>query len=493
MFKRLPVMCCLLGLAVAALLGRACAQETTASGTPTTAAVAVAARPDVSTTASSLAVTGARQVILARLNDEIINPVTSRFLMSAIDDAEKINAPVVIELDTPGGLLQSTRDLVKRILASKIPVITFVYPSGSRAGSAGVFVAYASHIAAMAPATNIGAAHVVDMTGRFTGTPDGATTQVVSFAKGTSDILRQLGGSPMEEKVMNDTLAWIEGLARLRGRNVEWAKAAVERSVSVTAEDALRLNVINYVAVDIDDLLRKVDGTTVTVADNRIYEIRSAGAPITTVELSTRQRILNTLANPNLAYILLLLGFAGLAYEVTHPGFFFPGLVGAVCLLLAALALQMLPTNYAAVLLIIAGLGLIVAEVKFHTYGFLTLLGAACLFFGSLAMFDARGPFIGVSIELIVPVVIAITTLLALLVTLVIRSHGRQPSIGPASYIGATAEVMVPLEPNGKVFFNGTLWDAGCDHFVGRGTPVKIIGMERLKLRVEPLKKDSDD
>jgi membrane-bound serine protease (ClpP class) len=431
------------------------------------------------------------EVIVVKMDDQIINPVTARFIMDAITRGERDNIPVVIELDTPGGLLQSTRELVKRILGSKVPVITFVSPNGSRAASAGVFITMASHVAAMAPGTNIGAAHVVDISGSWPGRRSRSTDDTTTGTTETRPTMREPDPSEepnvMSEKVMNDTLAWVEGIARLRGRNADWARDAVERSVSVTAAEALKLNVIDLVAENVTELLKQLDGREVTVQGGS-FTLRTANATQVAVELTTRQRILNVLANPNIAYILLLAGFAGLAYEVTHPGLIVPGVGGAVCLLLAAFALQMLPTNYAAILLIIAGLGLIIAEIKFQSYGLLTLGGAACLFFGSLALFDQPGPFIGVSLSVIFAVTASTVVVLGFLVLLVIRVHANRPVMGMSSFVGEIAEVAVPLTPEGKVFYNGAYWDAVSQEPVARGAKVRILAMDRLRLLVEPLR-----
>lgn len=440
------------------------------------------------TSSSQVAGTPSRTVIVVKMDDQIINPVTARFIMDAISQGEQENAPVVIELDTPGGLLQSTREIVKRILASTVPVITYVAPNGSRAASAGVFITLASHVAAMAPSTNIGAAHVVDISGSWpskrnpldqssSGTKNETTASLTETAE---------GNSVMGEKVMNDTLAWVEAIARLRGRNADWAKAAVSRSESVTADDAVKLHVVDFVANDVSDLLRKADGREVQLVTGK-YTLRTASAAQRYVELTLRQKILNMLANPNIAYILLLAGFAGLAYEVTHPGLIAPGVGGVVCLLLAAYALQMLPTNYVAVLLIVAGLALIIAEIKFHSYGLLTLGGAACLFFGSLALFDQPGPFMGVSLSVILAVVLSTVLVLGTLVLLVIRAHSRLPVTGASSYVGGIGEVAVPLTPEGKVFFNGTYWNAVSTKPIARGTKVRVVAVDRLQLVVEPI------
>lgn len=430
------------------------------------------------------------KVIVLVLNDESINPITSKFLIDGISDAEEQEAPVLIQLDTPGGLLQSTREVIKKILSSKVPVIVYVHPSGSRAASAGLFITYASHVAAMSPSTNIGAAHVVGLGGgkresrRDDDDEDDATTPTEESGFGK---LEYFSDDVMEEKVMKDALASIEGIARLRGRNVEWAKEAMIHNTSVTAEDALELNAIEFIASDTEELLEKIDGRTVEIGGSD-YTLQTAGARIITVELNTRQRILNVLANPNFAYLLMMMGFAALMYEITHPGTIIPGVAGAIMLLLAAFSLQMLPTNYAAILLLMAGIGLIVAEIFFTSYGLLTLAGAVCLFIGSLALFEQQGPFgVAVSLSVIIPVLITVLGLMVLLVYLVATSHKLKPATGLSAFIGEIGEVTTPLEPEGKVFFNGSYWDAVSQTPLARGAKVRIVAVERLRLFVEPV------
>ena len=447
--------------------------------------------PKTSPTAEHRA--GRTKVLVARLNDQIINPVTARFVIDAIARAEADGVPLIIELDTPGGLLQSTRELVKVVLSSRVPVITYVYPNGSRAASAGVFIAMASHIAAMAPGTNIGAAHPVEIRGGWPRRDRrGDTTGPLGLPGTDNPVQPNPADSPpnapdvMSEKIMNDTLAWIESIARLRGRNVEWARKAVERSESIVAEDAARLNVVDLVAKDLPELLERIDGRKVAVESGE-FVLATAGASPTYLELNARQRILNVLANPNIAYILLLIGFAGLIYEITHPGLLIPGSVGVICLLLAALALQMLPTNYAAILLILAGIGLIIAEIKITSYGLLTLAGATCLLFGSLALIETQEGFIGVSLTVVLPAVGTLVGLLILLVYLVVRVHTQQAAVGEESFAGQEGEALTDLSPAGKVFFNGTYWDAtAVSGTIPKGQRVTIVKTDRMRLIVEP-------
>ncbi|GIX44194.1 MAG: serine protease [Candidatus Sumerlaea sp.] len=423
----------------------------------------------------------APRVLVAKLNDQMINPVTADFIISVIERGEALKVPVIIELDTPGGLLQSTREIVKKQLSSTVPVITFVYPSGSRAASAGVFITMASHVAAMAPGTNIGAAHVVDITGSWPTERDQFTTVPLGIRSPLPGTARDV----MSEKVMNDTVAWVEAIANYRGRNAEWAKAAVERSVSVPSEKALELGVIDLVASDLPELLQKLDGRTVRLESETVV-LRTAGAAYEYSELNESQKILNTLANPNIAVLLLLMGLVLLGYELTHPGLWIPGIAGLISLLLAALALRMLPTNYAAILLIVAGIGLFLAELKFTSYGLLTLAGAICLFFGALALFQQPKPFIGASVGIVAGIVATVTLLVALLTFLVARAQLHPSQVGVESYVGQCAEVIVDLSPRGKVFFNGTYWDAVSRIPVARGGKVRIVALEGMVLHVEP-------
>ncbi len=436
--------------------------------------------------------TSVQRVLVAKLEDEMINPVTSQFLCDLITRAETERAAVIIQLDTPGGLLQSTREIVKRELTAKVPVIVYVAPQGARAASAGVFITLAAHLAAMAPGTNIGAAHVVDVTGRWPSrdsTLDAMTT--VSKLTGTRPALDPQ--DVMGEKIMNDTLAWVEGIAQIRGRNAEWAREAVEKSVAVTSQRALELNVIDLIATDLNDLLAQLDGRKVVV-DATTVTLATKGAIVETVTLSELQRILNILANPNVAVLLLMFGLVLLGYELTHPGLWIPGIAGLICLLLAALALKMLPTNYAAILLIFLGIVLLIAEIKITSYGLLTLGGAICLFFGAIALFQQPKPFIGVTLSFITPLVLTVVLLVSLLVYLVTRSHLHLPAVGMESFVGQTAEVLRPLSPSGKVFFNGTYWDA---IWAKEGSPevriVRIVGVEGMKLLVEPVEEQSHD
>ena len=470
------------------------AQETTAPQDTTAPAAAESrsASPPADDDATTPAITAAdfrpSTTLVLRLDDHSINPVTARFITATIDRAEAENALLVILLDTPGGLVQSTRDIVKRILSSRVPVVTYVHPSGARAASAGMFITVASHVAAMTPGTNIGAAHVVGITGSWPGRgSDKGTTGSLPGFEGFPQ--PPTGDSVMEEKVINDITAWVRGIARLRNRNAEWAEEAVRDSSSITAEEALSRNVIDLIATDMDDLMRKLDGKTVSMGDNSSVVLRTTESLRESVQMTSSQRILDLLANPSVALLLLFIGFAGLAYEITHPGLFVPGTVGIISLLLAALALNMLPTNWAAILLILAGLALIAAEIKVTSYGLLTAAGAVCLFFGAVGLVDQPAPFTGVPMGIAVSLVGSIVALMAILVFLVVRTHVHRPQIGLESMIGAVGEVRRDLSTGGgKVYCNGTYWDAVSTAPLPVGTRVRVLGVkEGMVLVVERL------
>lgn len=436
-------------------------------------------------------------VLFIRLNNEVINPVTAEYIISSIDHAEQIKALcLVLQLDTPGGLLESTRDVVKRILNSRVPIVVYVYPSGARAASAGVFITLASHIAAMAPSTNIGAAHPVSISG----TPEPPSPSKPSKEKSpetqepdkTTEKKETAPGDIMSEKIVNDAAAWIRAIAEYRQRNAAWAEEAVRKSLSLTETEALRLNVIDLIAESEEKLVAQINGREVQVLDKKI-KLNTQKAVLQHLPMSKRQRLLSILANPNIAYLLLILGFYGLLFEITHPGGIFPGVAGAVCLILAAYALQMLPINYAGLILILIGLLLFVAEVKVTSYGLLTIGGLICLLLGSIMLIRAPQPFTGVSLGVILPVLLATLIIMLFLLWLVIKSHHRQVTTGKEGMIGKIGHVVVPLSPTGKVFVHGEIWEAFADEPIAQNTPVQVIDVTGLKLKVKaisPLHRD---
>lgn len=434
------------------------------------------------------------RIILA---DEIINPIALEYIESSIQKAQEDGAAaLIIELDTPGGLLTTTRKIVKAVMNADVPVLVYVAPSGARAGSAGVFITLAAHIAAMAPSTNIGAAHPVALKEKRS-TSDAWRDLIKALSKakeeeeekekGKKQVKeekpRDEGFDAMEEKILSDTEAWVRSIASFRGRNETWSVKAVSESVSATEKEALKEDVIDIVAADVDELLKKADGRPAMMPSGT-RKIETAGATIIDLPMSFRLRWLNVLAHPNIAYILLMLGFYGLLFEFTHPGIGFPGIAGAICLVLAFFGLQVLPTNYAGVALIILAIVLFIAEVKVTSYGLLTLGGLVSLFFGSLILFASPYAFMRVSLPVVAAFVAATFIIAVGLVGLVIRSHRRRAKTGEEGLIGEIGEVKIISDTGMKVFVHGEYWDAESEEEVRVGDTIEVIKIKGMKLKV---------
>ncbi len=391
----------------------------------------------------------------------IINPVISEFITTSIEraDEEDVEA-AVIQLDTPGGLDLSMRDIVKAMLASDVPVVVYVAPPGSRAASAGVFITYAAHIAAMAPSTNIGSAHPVAM-----------------------------GGEKMDEtmmkKVENDAVAYIQGLAIKRGRNVGWAEKAVRESVNITAEEALKLKVIDLMAPDRTKLLDAMDGKEVEVASGK-KTLKTKGAEVKVVKMGLRHRILYAISNPNVAYILMMLGLMGLYFELSNPGAILPGVIGAICLVLAFFAFQTLSINYAGLALIALAVIFFIAEINVTSYGLLALSGVVSLLLGSLMLFESPLPFMKLSLWVLLPTVVFFTALFLGAMYYAIRIHKRRPvsGIGSKGLIGEEGMAETDISPEGKIFVDGEYWEAWSDEPIKKGEKVKILETKGLKVKV---------
>ncbi len=408
---------------------------------------------------------GSDDVYVARV-DGIIAPSTAEFIVGAIKKAEEGRAQaIVIELDTPGGLDLSMRVIIKEILRSPVPVIVYVSPSGARAASAGAFITIAAHVAAMAPGTNIGAAHPV-----------------------------QMGGGEMDEemakKVENDAAAYIRGLAERRGRNAKWAEKAVRKSVSITAKEAAKLKVIDLVADDFDDLLAKVDGRVLETGAGKIT-LKTKAATTVEVEMTFRDKILKVITNPTIAYMLLLLGMAGLYFELSTPGAILPGVLGGISLILAFYAFQALPINIAGLLLIILGGLFFVLELQVASHGLLTAAGIVAMLLGSLMLIDSPAPFLQISLSAIIGVTAATAAFFILIVGAAIRAHRRQPTTGREGLIGLTAVAKTPLKPDGQIFLRGELWNATCEEAVELGGKVEITGVNGLTLNVKKLPQEA--
>ncbi|MFC1752731.1 nodulation protein NfeD [Thermoproteota archaeon] len=417
------------------------------------------------------------RVYVIKIDNYIINPVTTKFISDSINAATDQDATcLVIMLDTPGGLLESTRNVVKDILNAKIPIVTYIAPSGSRAGSAGVFITYASHVAAMAPSTNIGAAHPVGI---------GVAPDVQKEKEGKQKESKDV----MTEKVMNDLLAWVEGIANTRKRNLKWVKRAVEESISATDKEAVKQNIVDLVAVDLDDLLKKIDGRKVETNYGQKI-INTKDASISYYDLSNREKILNAIAHPNIAYILMMLGIIGLIFEFSHPGIGFPGIAGLICMLLAFYSFQLLPINYTGLSLIVLAILLLIAEAFTPTFGLLTLGAVVSFVFGSLMLIDSPYPFLKVSLSLIIPTIATIAVITLFLLANVIKSHRRKVSTGKEGLIGQLGIAQTKIQKKGKVFLHGEIWSAYNTQksIIKKGDEVRVVKIEGLKLYIEKVK-----
>lgn len=391
-----------------------------------------------------------------------INPAVDDFIRESIERARTRGAKaLIIQLDTPGGLLTSTRSIVKEILGAPIPVIVYVAPSGAGAGSAGVFITLSGHIAAMAPGTNIGAAHPVAGSGQE--------------VKGV-----------MGEKIENFTASFSEAIAQKRGRNTEFAIQAVRRSISITEKEALAKNVIDIVATDIGDLLRQADGKKVEV-ESRQEALVLKGARIEQFEMGLRQKIINTLSDPNIAYLLLMAGILGLYMEFSHPGVIFPGVAGAIALLLALTSFQILPINYAGLLLILLGVALLAGEAFVPSFGVLGIGGVISLALGSLLLFDTETSDLSVNRSIVFTAVATLSILMFMVGYLVFKSQRRKPTLGLEGLVGEIGDVRVRLNPTGKIFVHGEYWNAQGDGEVPVGEKVQVVGFDGMCLKVRRL------
>ncbi len=386
-----------------------------------------------------------------------VNPGMAEYIMNSMEKASRGNAGcIVLQLDTPGGLALSMRSIIMAMLSSEIPVVVYVSPSGARAASAGVMITLAADIAAMAPGTNIGAAHPVNL--------------------GQKKMDKVMG-----EKVVNDMVAYTRSIAEKRGRNSEWAEKAIRESVSVTEKEALELNVIDLIAEDLDDLLEKIDGWK--LKDDKVLHTKGVGRVVLTEGL--RDKVLKTLSDPNIAYLLMMLGMAGLYFELSHPGAIFPGVIGAISLILAFFAFQTLPVNYAGILLIVVSVVLFILEMKVTSYGLLSLAGIISLFLGSLMLFKGTAPEMRLSWGVLIPTVVMVSGFFVAVAGLVFRSQVSKPRTGDKGLIGEIGVAKSSLAPEGKVFVHGELWNAVAGTTIEQGAKIRVVGVERLILEVE--------
>ncbi len=414
--------------------------------------------------------------------EEAIGPATDDYIERALAAAEQQRAPlVVIRMDTPGGLDTAMRGIIKNIINSAIPVASFVAPSGSRAASAGTYILYASHIAAMAPGTNLGAATPVQIGGITPPAPkDKAKDQDNDKSPPAAN------DDALKRKAINDAVAYIRGLAQLRGRNQEWAEKAVREAASLPANEALQMRVIDIVATDIDDLLKQLDGRKVTVLGVE-RTLHTAGLKVRQVEPDWRSRLLSVITNPNVAYILMLIGIYGLIFEFSNPGAIVPGTVGAICLLLALYSFQLLPINYAGMALILLGVALMVGEAFQPSFGMLGIGGVIAFVIGSIILMDTDAPGFGIDISVIVTFAVISALIFIFVVGMAIKARRRAVVSGAEELIGSEATVMNDFEHEGRVFVHSETWQACSNTPLQKGQQVRVTGMKGLTLQVEPI------
>lgn len=428
--------------------------------------------------------------------DGPIGPATSDYVVTELARAKEQGAALVIlEMDTPGGLDTSMRDIIHAILDSPVPVATYVAPSGSRAASAGTYILYASHVAAMAPGTNLGAATPVQL-GGLPGSPAPSPSKEPNKEpnkgpnKGPGNAGKQgnatTPATPMERKMVNDAAAYIRSLAELRGRNADWAEKAVREAASLPARKALEMGVIDVMADNVDQLLRKIDGRTVKTASGKVT-LATAQLSVERVEPGWRTQLLAVLTNPNVAYVLMLLGIYGLIFELASPGAILPGVLGGISLLLALFAFQALPINYAGLGLMLLGLTFMVAEAFVPSFGALGLGGVVAFVIGSVMLINTNVAGFQLSIMLIIGFAAASLLVLLASASLAIRAHKRPVVSGRQQMLGGEGTASADFHGTGWIRIHGELWQAECDVALRAGQRVRVTAIDGLRLRVEPV------
>jgi len=400
----------------------------------------------------------AARPVLAIQVEGVIAPSAADYIIRAIRQTDREAAQaLIIELDTPGGLDLSMRAIIKEMLAAERPIVVYVSPRGARAASAGVFITLAAHVAAMAPGTNIGAAHPVNMGGQM--------------------------DKEMNKKVTNDAAAYIRTIAEQRGRNIQWAEDAVRKSVSVTEKEALKLKIIDLVADKLDNLLEALDGREVTTAAGTVV-LHTKGVEVSRIDMGLRDKVLKVISDPTIAYMLLMLGLAGLYFEFSTPGAILPGVLGGICLILAFYAFQTLPINYAGLLLILLAVILFIAEVKVTSHGILAIGGIAAMILGSIMLIRSPAPFMRISLPAILITTAATAAFFTFLVTMALRAQRQKTTTGAEGLIGQIGTVRTPLEPEGSILVGGELWSAQCEEGAEPGDKVRVRGLKGLMLFV---------
>ncbi len=398
--------------------------------------------------------------------DGVINPIATEYIENSIEQAENAGAQLlIIELDTPGGLMGSMHDIMKVIQNAEIPVAVYVSPSGSRAGSAGVYITYAAHIAAMAPSTNIGSAHPVFGGGE--NKMDSTTTDI------------------MMDKVTNDAVAKIKAAAERHGRNAEWAEQAVRESANITEKEALKLNVIDYVAPSVDSLLAVIDGKVIKLDNGTERTMHTKNASIITIEMTWRQKLFDTIINPNVAAVLMMIGMAGIMLELYNPGTIVPGVAGSISLILAWYALDVLPLNYAGLFLIVISVIMFLLEIKVPSYGILTIGGVLSLSIGLVMLVDSPIPELQVSWQVIVSIVVLTTLFFVFALGFAIKAQKSKPSTGSEGLVGESGVVIKKIDPNGTVQIHGEIWKAKSDTIIKKGSQVEVIEYDGKNLVIK--------
>ncbi len=395
--------------------------------------------------------------------DAPIHPVTSEYIHNAIDQAEKDNIPLLImELNTPGGLDSSMREIIERILSSEVPIAAYVSPNGGRAASAGFFISVACDLFVMAPGTNTGAAHPVGVS-----------------------ITGQQMDETMSDKVTNDAVSYIKSIAEKRGRNAKMAEDAVRISSSYTETEALKGKLIDLIAQDVTDIIDFFDGKTIKRFDGKEQLLELRGEQVIELPMSARQKFLLTISNPNLAYILLMLGLLGLYFEFSNPGAILPGVLGGISLLLAIFSFQILPINYVGLILILLAIGLFILEIKVQSYGILSVGGIIAMVIGSIMLIDAPIPELRPSLKFIIPVAVGLSLIFLFLIFIAVRALANRVHTGKEGLVGEIGVAQSALTPKGKVFVHGELWNAEADQEIPEGAEVQVVEvLKNLKIRV---------
>jgi membrane-bound serine protease (ClpP class) len=406
---------------------------------------------------------GSYSSVLKITIDAPIHPVTSEYIQNAIDKAENDNAPLVIMvLNTPGGLDSSMREIIERILSSEVPIAAYVSPNGARAASAGFFISIASDLFIMAPGTNTGAAHPVGVS-----------------------ITGQQMDETMSDKVTNDAVSYIKSIAEKRGRNTKMAEDAVRQSSSFTETEALEGNLIDFIAQDVSDIIDHFDGKIIKRFNGQEQLLQLHGEQVIEFPMSARQKFLLTISNPNLAYILLMLGLLGLYFEFSNPGAILPGVLGGISLLLAIFSFQILPINYVGLILILLAIGLFILEIKIQSYGILSVGGIIAMVIGSIMLIDAPIPELRPSLKFIIPVAVGLSLIFLFLIFIAVRALANRVHTGKEGLIGEIGVAQSDLTPRGKVFVHGELWNAEADQEIAKGEDVQVVEvLKSLKIRV---------